>query len=171
MPRNVEIKARIDGDQFELLRKQVTKLATEGPVELNQTDTFFNCNNGRLKLREFGDSTAELIFYQRPDQAGPKTSNYVLSKCDPETMKAALAGSNGIVGVLKKKRELFFIGQTRVHLDTVDDLGTFLELEVVLNGNQTEESGQDIAEQILATLNIAQSRLISTAYIDLLRSK
>ena len=170
MPRNVEIKAQIDGDQFEVLRNQVAKLATDGPFDLTQTDTFFDCNHGRLKLREFGDSTGELIFYQRPDRTGPKTSSYVLSKCDPETMLAALTGSNGVVGVVKKNRELFFIEQTRVHLDTVEGLGTFLELEVVLGENQTEESGEDIAKQILAKLNVADSCLISTAYIDLLSS-
>ena len=171
MPRNVEIKARIDGEQFELLKNQVAKLATDGPVELNQTDTFFQCNNGRLKLREFGDSTAELIFYQRADERGPKTSNYVLSKCDPDSMLAALTGSNGVVGVVKKKRQLFFIQQTRVHLDTVENLGTFLELEVVLEESQTEESGVEIAKQLLAKLNVADSCLISTAYIDLVGSK
>jgi len=171
MPRNVEVKARIAGEQFELLGNQVAKLATDGPVELNQTDTFFQCNNGRLKLREFGDSTAELIFYQRADKTGPKTSNYVLSKCDPNSMLAALTGSNGVLGVVKKKRQLYFIAQTRVHLDTVEDLGTFLELEVVLGESQTEQSGQEIAKQILAKLNIADSCLISSAYLDLLGSK
>lgn len=170
MGRNVEIKARIDGDEFELLRNRVAEISTSGPFELNQTDTFFVSRNGRLKLREFGDSTAELIFYQRPDKTGPKTSDYVLSKCDPDSMRAALTGSNGVVGVVKKTRELFFIEQTRVHLDTVEDLGTFLELEVVLEDNQTEQTGEEIANRILATLKVPRSSLISTAYLDLLQS-
>ena len=171
MPRNVEIKARVDAEVFEQLRSHVAKMSTSGPLELCQTDTFFHSNNGRLKLRQFGDSTAELIFYKRPDQSGPKTSQYVISKCDPVSMLAALTGSNGIVGVVKKKRELFFINQTRIHLDTVENLGTFLELEVVLEEDQTEQLGEKIANQILANLNVPHSCLISQAYIDLLQSK
>lgn len=171
MPRNVEIKARVDAEVFEQLKSHVAEISTSGPLELFQTDTFFHCNNGRLKLRQFGDSTAELIFYKRPDQSGPKTSQYVISKCDPDSMLAALTGSNGIIGVVKKKRELFFINQTRVHLDTVESLGTFLELEVVLEESQTEQLGEKIANQILENLNLPQSCLISTAYIDLLLSQ
>ena len=112
MPRNVEIKARIGAEMLRQLKSRVAEISTSGPLELQQTDTFFHCDNGRLKLRQFGDSTAELIFYKRPDKSGPKTSQYVISKCDPETMLAALTGSNGVVGVVKKKRELFFIEQT-----------------------------------------------------------
>ena len=170
MARNVEIKAQIDGDNFDSLKRKVAEISTSGPFELNQTDTFFHCNNGRLKLREFGNSTAELIFYQRPDQLGPKTSDYMLSKCEPDSMRAALGGANGIVGVVKKKRELFFIEQTRVHLDTVEQLGTFLELEVVLDDDQSEQWGEGVAKQILETLSVADSCLISSAYIDLLKA-
>lgn len=171
MPRNVEIKARIDADSFEQLKQHIAELSTSGPFELCQTDTFFHCQNGRLKLRQFGDSTAELIFYKRPDQSGPKTSQYIISKCDPDSMLAALTGANGIVGVVKKRRELFLLDQTRIHLDKVENLGTFLELEVVLEGDQTVEFGENIANQILSNLNVPRSCLISNAYIDLLQQR
>ena len=66
---------------------------------------------------------------------------------------------------------MFFIDQTRVHLDEVENLGTFSELEVVLEEDQSEELGEKIANQILADLNVPQSSLVSNAYIDLLQSR
>ena len=86
-------------------------------------------------------------------------------------MLAALTGANGIVGVVKKRRELFLLDQTRIHLDKVENLGTFLELEVVLEGDQTVEFGENIANQILSNLNVPRSCLISNAYIDLLQQR
>jgi adenylate cyclase class IV len=53
MARNVEIKARIESTAFEELCQRAAILATDGPIELLQTDTFFNSQTGRLKLREF----------------------------------------------------------------------------------------------------------------------
>ena len=63
------------------------------------------------------------------------------------------------------------IGQTRVHCDEVEGLGDFMELEVVLNDNQTTQEGQDIAEDLMAKLGIDKSKLISGAYMDLLEAK
>ena len=169
MAKNVEIKARIEADKFEDLRLRSGEMATDGPMELIQTDTFFGSHRGRLKLREFGDGSAELIFYERPDREGPKTSSYVRSTCPaPETMKEALAGSNGILGVVKKDREVFLVNQTRIHLDRVEGLGTFLELEVVLGEFDSEELGESIAHKLLDQLDVGQSQLVSGAYFDLL---
>lgn len=77
MARNIEIKARIDS--VESLWPLVVNIADEGPIEIIQDDTFFACSNGRLKLRTFSDHDGQLIFYQRPDNAGPKQSFYVIS--------------------------------------------------------------------------------------------
>lgn len=172
MAQNVEIKARIDASKFELLRTRAAGLATKGPIQITQTDTFFACASGRLKLREFGDATAELIAYQRPDTTGPKTSNYVRSQCDAESMKEALHRALGTIGVVKKSREVFFNHQTRIHLDRVEGLGTFLELEVVLESSQgeamSEAEGQVEAEKLMAELGVEKSELVSGAYFDLL---
>lgn len=168
MARNVEIKAMIPAENFASLRERAKALATSGPIKLVQTDTFFNARQGRLKLREFDDATAELIFYQRPDCEGPKTSNYVRSQCDAETMKAALAGAIGISGVVQKNREVFFVDQTRLHLDDVDGLGTFLELEVVLQDNDSIEAGEAVAKELMHQLGIDETQLVSGAYFDLL---
>jgi len=181
MAQNVEIKARIDSSEFELIRQRAAAIATGGPILLNQTDTFFKATNGRLKLREFDNGSAELIAYERPDCKGPKTSTYVRAACDGETMLLALSRSLGVVGVVKKSREVYLVDQTRIHLDQVDGLGTFLELEVVLKIPKEQESsnpadepsleqGVKIAQTILDKLNVAESNLISGAYLDLLQN-
>jgi adenylate cyclase class IV len=169
MARNVEIKARIEPTEFEELRQRAATLATEGPIQLLQTDTFFYSQIGRLKLREFGDGSAELIFYERPDCVGPKISSYTRSPCpSPETIKESLGRANGILGIVKKQREVFFVKQTRVHLDRVEGLGTFLELEVVLNQDDSEEMGEQIAGELLLQLGVDDSQLIPGAYLDLI---
>lgn len=171
MARNVEIKARIEADQFEGLRQRAREIATAGPVRLEQTDTFFQSACGRLKLREVADGAAELIFYQRPDDQGPKTSSYVRSECpSPSTMKAALAEANGILGVVKKQRELFLVGRTRIHLDRVEKLGTFLELEVVLGEPDSEEQGEQVARELIEQFNVSVAQWVSVSYFDLLCS-
>jgi len=168
MPRNVEIKARVD---LAALQSLVEAIADDGPKELLQSDTFFGCRDGRLKLREFADGSAELIYYRRPDQSGPKESLFFVGAItDPETTKHILSASNGVLGVVKKRRLLYWIGQTRVHLDRVDGLGEFLELEVVLRGDQSTDEGTAIAHRLMETLHIQRDQLIEGAYLDLLHS-
>ena len=129
MARNVEIKARIADPAS--LRARVTALATAPPAVLSQTDTFFVVPRGRLKLRELGDGAGQLIFYERPDRPGPKTSSYTRVACaDPRALAAMLGAALGVRGVVHKRRELFLAGRTRIHLDDVRGLGHFLELEV-----------------------------------------
>lgn len=173
MARNVEIKARLSAEHFDQILHTLEArddALTQGPTELIQTDTFFESKVGRLKLREFADDQmAELIFYHRADQAGPKTSNYQLIPVpDPLSLKNALEQSNGIREVVQKHRTLYLIGQTRIHLDRVERLGTFLELEVVLNENQTPEDGIQVANSLMETLAITADQLIENAYVDLL---
>jgi predicted adenylyl cyclase CyaB len=167
--RNIEIKARLSADHFKSIVARCTSLVIGAPQTIDQVDTFFNCPNGRLKLREFDDGTAELIFYRRTDQAGPKRSSYIRATCDAESTKAALAEAYGVRGVVKKQRLLFLVDQTRVHLDRVEHLGTFLELEVVMRPEQTDDEGQKIADKLMSQLQIEPAQLVETAYIDLLQ--
>jgi len=170
MPRNVEIKARIDS--VDALLPRARAIADEGPTEILQDDTFFSCSNGRLKLRAFSESSGELIFYRRPDQAGPKESFYVISPtASPNTLREALTLAYGQNGRVRKHRTLFMVGRTRVHLDRVEGLGDFLELEVVLSENETTESGVKVAHELLAQLGISPQQLIDGGYIDLLRQR
>jgi adenylate cyclase len=145
-------------------------LADEGPVILEQEDTFFFCRHGRLKLRQFADAEeAELIFYERPASTGPKESNYIVHRTtDPLRLRAVLAASLGIRGLVRKRRTLYLIGPTRVHLDRVDRLGDYVELEVVRRPDETTGDGVAIANDLMHKLGIPSEGLLEKAYIDLL---
>lgn len=161
------MKASVD-DPLEL-EQRVRPLADSGPVILVQTDTFFSCPNGRLKLRTFADGTGELIQYAREDSRGPKLSDYQRTPIpNPQELTDILGTALGIRGVVRKTRKLYLIGQTRVHLDTVEELGSFLELEVVLRPEQTVEQGTAIASDLMTRLGVTDADLIDSAYIDLL---
>ena len=111
----------------------------------------------------------ELIYYQRADTAGPKTSNYLIARTpEPDTLRATLSAALGVRGVVRKERWLYLVGQTRIHLDQVEGLGAFLELEVVLGPDDTPEHGQVIAERLMQQLGVQPADLIDVAYIDLL---
>ena len=165
--RNVEIKARVS--DLSRLRVKVGSLAPAPPEVFVQTDTFFTVPRGRLKLREFSDGSGELIFYERPDRAGPKESLYAHCACsDPKAVSAVLGEALGVRGVVEKRRELFMIDRSRVHLDEVRGLGSFLEIEVVLGDGETPAEGERVARELLAALGVPESALVAHAYIDLL---
>ena len=168
--RNVEIKARVADPAA--LRARVAALATAPPVMIDQTDTFFTVARGRLKLRRFDDGSGRLIFYERDDTLGPKTSTYSMSACpDARGMEAVLVRALGVRGIVEKRRELFIIGRTRVHLDNVRALGHFLELEVVLRDGEPAADGEREARDLLAKLAVPDAALLAPAYIDLLEER
>jgi adenylate cyclase len=170
MPRNIEIKARIGSLQSLALR--VAAIADSGPSEIVQDDTFFACQHGRLKLRAFSVDDGQLIFYRRGDEAGPKESFYLLSPTSsPDTLREALAHAYGQSGRVQKRRTLFLVGRTRVHLDDVRDLGHFLELEVVLEEGEPAEAGVAEAYRLMARLGVEQAQLVTGAYVDLLAGR
>ncbi|MFN5290967.1 MAG: class IV adenylate cyclase [Gemmataceae bacterium] len=170
MAQNVEIKASIKN--YSRLADIVSKLADEGPDLLNQEDTFFNCPHGRLKLRKFSENQGELIFYKRDNLPGPKLSEYqILPTNNPVLFWNILAASLGVIGVVRKKRTLFKIAQTRIHLDHVEGLGDFLELEVVLNDHQGVDFGESIAKELLERLEIKSESLMEKSYLELLLEK
>ncbi len=173
MPRNTEIKARIASrDDAEKIHRRAAELASAPPEVLQQVDTFFNAPHGRLKLRRFAGGSGELIFYERPDRTGPKTSAYERSPCSsPETLSSVLERALGRRGVVAKKRHVYLVGRTRIHVDDVENLGTFLELEVVLREGESESDGHATAVRLLGELSIDPSSLVSGAYIDLLENR
>lgn len=170
MPRNVEIKARVINP--EQLHARVRDIADDGPVHLTQDDTFFRCPSGRLKLRAFSDSEGQLIAYQRPDSPDPTLSDYIIAPTSsPGALREALERALGFQGRVRKKRVVYFVGNTRVHLDDVEGLGHFMELEVVLADGETVSQGITVAKEIMARLGIEEEHLIEKAYVDLLSSK
>lgn len=167
--RNVEIKACIK-DINELLEKVKSHSDTSEQI-IHQEDHFFNAMHGRLKLRILEGDKAQLISYERDDKAGPKLSKYSIAVCeDVENLKTVLSTSLGIKGSVKKTRHLFFIKNTRIHVDEVESLGDFIEFEVVLDENQTEEDGKTIAYDLMKLLGVQESDLICGAYMDMILS-
>ncbi len=170
MAKNIEIKAILP--DVEACKAKAEKLSGGEPEIIQQEDIFFNCDTGRLKLRMFSKSDGELIFYQRPDQNGPKTSEYQILKADdPLRLKKMLEKTNGSIGVVKKTRRLYITGRTRIHIDKVEGLGDFIELEVVLAKNEDEKVGEREAKELMKKLGIKENHLIDKAYIDLLINK
>ena len=171
--KNIEIKAKIhEWDQF---MKSVHDAADPdvAPVVMDTVDTFFKVDKGRLKLREFLQISeprqSELIHYHRHDTAGSKLSEY--SKClvsDSQGLKRVLCDALGILGEVKKTRHLYMSGQTRIHVDRVDSLGDFMELEVVLREDQTEAEGHTIVNELMMHLGVKEQDLIPLAYMDLI---
>ena len=167
MARNVEIKARIES--IESVFPKAAELADEGPIEIIQEDTFFPCENGRLKLRAFSKDEGELIFYRRADRKGPKESFYIVSHTTaPDTLRECLTLAYGQAGRVCKNRTLLITGRTRIHLDRVEDLGDFLELEVVLEEGVPLEKGEAVARDLMEKLGIRPDQLIEGAYVDLI---
>jgi len=167
MARNVEIKARIGA--VASLEPVAAALADGAAVEIDQDDTFFRCTAGRLKLRVFGDGGGELIFYRRDDVRGPKESFYVRSPVsDPDRLRETLALAYGLSGRVRKHRILYLAGRTRIHLDRVEGLGDFLELEVVLREGETPDDGVLEAGRLMSRLGVGPEQLLDCAYVDLL---
>ena len=167
MPANIEIKARVR--DFEQIRSRAEKMS-DTPVDIIlQEDIFFNVEKGRLKLRILAPDRSQLIYYTRPDQDGPKRSEYHISlSSDPQNLKRVLELAYGIRGIVRKTRCLYLVGQTRIHLDAVEGLGDFMELEVVMADGQSDAEGQKIAEELMSALGVERADLIDGAYMDLL---
>jgi adenylate cyclase class IV len=167
MARNVEVKARIDC--VEALLPRARALADSDAERIEQDDTFFACARGRLKLRDFGDARGELIHYERADTSGPKLSHYMRAPTsDPAALREALSRANGVIGRVRKTRWLLLAGPTRIHLDRVEGLGDFIELEIVLREEQSVADGEAIAERLMGGLGIERGQRLAGAYLDLL---
>ena len=167
MGRNVEIKARLKNRDAVLA---ILARMSDGPSQIiKQHDYFFRSNGARLKLRVFESGEGELIRYEREDRASARCSQYQIARTpDPLILLDILTGTLGRTGEVKKTRVLYTIGQTRVHIDQVERLGDFLELEVVLRPEQSEAEGRIIAEGLLKELGIEKDQLVAEAYVDLL---
>jgi predicted adenylyl cyclase CyaB len=167
MAANIEIKARVD--DFETMKTRAETLSEKPLTILPQEDTFFNTEKGRLKLRTLTPDQGYLIYYERPDQDGPKRSDYHLAETsEPEKLKTTLSLALGIRGVVRKTRYLYTVGQTRIHLDEVEGLGHVLELEVVMHEGQSDAEGQAIAIDLMRRLGVQEDALLEGAYMDLI---
>ena len=167
MPANIEIKARVSDPEAILIKAKI--LTGAEPETILQTDTFFHAETGRLKIREFVDGTGELISYHRPDAEGPKTSSYAIVRtADAGALRDVLAAVLPVRGVVRKKRLLLLAGRTRIHLDEVEGLGSFMELEVVLAEEDNKDRGEREVADLMKRLGVMPGDLVRGAYIDLM---
>jgi len=137
-----------------------------------QTDTYFNVLHGRLKLRQ-GIIENNLIYYERSNQAGPKSSHFQLVAVpDAEALKEILSASLGIKIIVQKKREIYFIGNVKFHIDEVPGLGSFAEIEASNKyADLPQEKLQEQCDFYMRELKIKDEDLISVSYSDLLLDK
>lgn len=166
----IEIKARCS--EQDKVRDILKRNNADFKGTDHQIDTYFNVPNGRLKLRE-GMIENNLIHYERPNQKGPKQSSVLLYRSKPESsLKSLLETSLGVLVVIDKQRELYFIDNIKFHIDTVKDLGTFIEIEAIdEDGSIGKERLQIQCDKYLTLFEIKKSNLIALSYSDLLLRK
>ena len=164
---NVEIKARCGSS--DLVRRVLKeRKATFKGVD-RQLDIYFNVPRGRLKLRE-GNIENSLIHYSRDDEAGPKKSVVTLYRpVANSALKEILTNSLGILVIVEKTREIYFIDNVKFHIDTVDRLGTFVEIEAIdSTGAIGEETLRKQCEEYMNLFGIRAQDMIDHSYSDMI---
>lgn len=164
---NIELKARCD--DLGVLRRACEALGADGQEPDRQVDTYFRAASGRLKLRESSLTGAALIFYVRADVAAVRESHYQVCPVEePEALKAILGGALGVRATVAKRREALEIGNVRIHLDKVQGLGSFVELEGTV-ADPVELAGvAKEVQELQHALGIRQESLVKESYADLI---
>lgn len=168
MHRNIEIKARYP--EIQKIRKILESYGADYIGLDHQIDTYFKVPNGRLKLRE-GNLEKSLIYYERNNQEGPKDSNVILcttSSID-SSLKDLLTRSLGVLIHVEKLRHIYFINNIKFHIDIVNSLGSFCEIEAIdKDGKIGSERLLQQCQYYMKILDIKKEDLISCSYSDLL---
>jgi predicted adenylyl cyclase CyaB len=164
---NIEIKAK--GLELDRIRDILKSKNADFKGIDHQVDTYFKVNSGRLKLRE-GNIENHLIYYEREDKGGPKKSLIVLYKYNPDqSLKEILTRSLGVLAVVNKHREIYFIDNVKFHLDNVKGLGNFVEIEAIdEDGSIGSEKLHEQCKHYLKLLNISKEDLLENSYSDLI---
>ncbi len=167
---NIEIKAKCS-NPAEVREKLLNEKADFKGTDF-QTDTYFMVKEGRLKLRQ-GNIENSLIYYKRENISGSKKSSVILYKTTPDsTLKEILAQTLGILVEVKKKREIYFIDNVKFHIDEVESLGSFVEIEAINSvPNKEEIYFRSQCEKYISLLKINSDDLISISYSDMLLQK
>src|SRR4051812_19193997 len=163
--RNVELKA-LDPDPQATLERALAAGARDHGV-LVQRDTYFGAPRGRLKLREEEPGTAHLIAYERADEATARTSAYRIAPVDaPAQLRDALAAALGVTQVVEKRRRVLLWERVRIHLDEVDGLGRFVELEAVADGDSDLVREHQHVRLLIDALGIHRESIQTGSYPD-----
>ncbi|MFH0882876.1 MAG: class IV adenylate cyclase [bacterium] len=167
---NVEIKARCPDPEY--VRSVLRQLASDFKGIDRQVDTYFHCTNGRLKLRE-GNIEQALIHYRRSDRTGPKRSEVTMYDPHPSSeLKVLLTRALGVLVVVDKKREIHFVGNVKIHVDEVERLGDFVEIEAIADEEMnTEEKLRAQCKSFMERLGVLPEHLLGRSYSDMLLEK
>jgi predicted adenylyl cyclase CyaB len=161
--RNLEIKATVAS--LAAVRRELRALAGAArQASLRQTDWYFRVPKGRLKLRQAGTARdGELIAYHRPDKRAARTSEFQrLAAPDLQGTRRLLARMLGLRACVRKRREVWLYRNARIHLDTVEGLGRFVEIEVVVTEGMAQARG--LMKELTAALGIGPKALIAGSY-------
>lgn len=166
--RNIEIKVRApDPGRLTTILRDELRARAAGVLE--QRDVFLPSRSGRLKLRFQNDERPQLILYRRADEAGLRVSNYeIVAVEDGEAFLDVARQAWGLGAEVRKTRRLFWLDNIRVHLDQVDGLGCFIEIEAVVDEKHDERTCLEAAQRLLSVLGLDSCAAESRAYVDLL---
>lgn len=164
---NLELKARDPAPQRTL--RACEELGAEGGGVLRQRDVYFSVPRGRLKLRYENDGIGQLIAYERPDHEGIKASRYrVIPVLAAAELEAALAAAMGVVVEVRKTRRLFLYDGVRIHLDRVEGLGRFVELEALADPAGGDRAGREkVLGELRQALGLGDEELVAGSYCEL----
>jgi adenylate cyclase class IV len=166
--KNIEIKVPV-ADGIEMTHR-VEAFGAAEQATFRQVDTFFTVPRGYLKLREIEGQGGELIAYVREPGHGPRASDYVVAWLpDPRNVKEALTRSLGLRGRVEKTRVLYLWKHTRIHLDKVAGLGSYLELETVMDGIDRSEAEAE-AWNVIRGLELDPDTFLDKPYLELLEA-
>lgn len=167
---NLELKAR-DPDPERSLRV-CEELGAEGGGVLQQRDVYFEASRGRLKLRYENDGIGQLIAYERPDQPGVRASHYrVIPVLAAGELERALADALGTLAEVRKTRRLFLYDGVRIHLDRVEGLGRFIELEAPVGVGEDQADRERLLEDLWRALGVQPDEFIAGSYCDLVLAR
>jgi predicted adenylyl cyclase CyaB len=161
--RNIELKARDPDPERSLACCRELGAVDQGTMW--QRDTYFPVRSGRLKLREQRPGDAVLIHYDRADQPDQRESRYRLVRVlDVEEARQALTAALGVTVTIVKQRRLFVWNNVRIHLDEVESLGRFIELEAVAPASSDLDCERELVAFLRERLLITDDSLVSTGY-------
>jgi len=167
--QNIEVKARYP--ELNRAREVCAHIGASLQGVLNQIDTYFHVESGRLKLRQINNDRAELIEYTRSNHATARSSRYKLTPLTVEALQTVLqdfSRSHGVRVVVKKRRELWMWENVRIHLDEVEGLGTFIEFEGVVGPDADEVASKHRVDRLVGEFGIRDEDQIGESYSDLL---
>lgn len=168
MPRNIEIKVRLAA--IDDARAIALGLGAAPHAVEEQTDRYYTLDGGRrVKLRTVAGGRAELVEYRRPEATGVRASEYTVTPVRDGAAQRCLVPKGSALVVVRKRREILLWDNVRIHLDEVDGLGTFLELEAAVDAAHDDALCRTQVASLMEALSLTDADLIRASYAELLR--